>query len=591
MNRYVRPIRRNARPRRAFSGLFDRRFRLFQVVVLLAFALVGVRLFVLQVISHDFYSALASNQHEIFAELFPKRGTIYLKDPRSSSGTFPVAVNKDYTLVYAVPRDIGDPGLVAGQVSDILGLDESSVEERLSHRDDPYESLARRVSDEQADRMKALKIGGIGFGSESYRFYPEKEYLSHVLGFVGSDEQGKQIGRYGIEGFWNDELSGKPGYLETERDPLGRWIGAADRQLVPAQDGSDIVLTIDRSIQYVACDRLKKAVIQHDADGGAIVIMDPSTGAVLAMCGLPDFDPNDFSKVADASVFNNPAIFEAYEPGSIFKPITLAAAIDADKVGPNTTYEDTGQVQIGPYTIRNSDGKANGIQTMTQVLEKSLNTGTIFAVRELGAEPFLEYVRGFGFGTGSGIELETEVEGNISSLEKSGDIWSATASYGQGITVTPLQMAAAMGAIANGGKLMRPYLVDRIVSPDGRETVTEPTAIRQIISKRASTLVGGMMVRVIEDGHGKRAGVPGYWVAGKTGTAQVARTDGGGYDDQASIGSFVGFAPVDDPKFVMLVKIDRPKDVQWAESSAAPLFGEIADFLLNYMQIPPSRPK
>jgi len=541
--------------------------------------------------SHDFYSALASNQHGIFAELFPKRGTIYLRDPRSLSGTFPVAVNKDYTLVYAVPRDIENPEMVASQVSEILGLDESLVKEKLAHQDDPYEPLARRVSDEQSDQLKALEINGIGFGSESYRFYPEKEYLSHVLGFVGSDEQGTRVGRYGIEGYWNSELSGKPGYLETERDPLGRWIGAADRQLVPAQDGSDIVLTIDRSIQYVACDRLKKAIVQYNAEGGAVVILNPNTGAVLAMCGLPDFDPNDFSEVINASAFNNPVIFEAYEPGSIFKPITMAAAVDADKVGPNTTYEDTGQVQIGPYTIRNSDGKANGVQTMTQVLEKSLNTGTIFAVRELGTESFFEYVRGFGFGTKAGIELETEVEGNISSLEKKGDIWSATASYGQGITATPLQLVTAISAIANGGKLMKPYLIDRIVSTDGRETVIEPTVVRQIISKRASTLVGGMMVRVIEDGHGKRAGVPGYWVAGKTGTAQVAKKEGGGYDEQASIGSFVGFAPVDDPKFVMLVKIDRPKDVQWAESSAAPLFGEIADFLLNYMQIPPSRPK
>ncbi|HCC21787.1 hypothetical protein A2480_00195 [Candidatus Uhrbacteria bacterium RIFOXYC2_FULL_47_19] len=591
MNHYVRPINRNNRPRRASSGLVDRRFRFFQIVVLLTFILVGLRLFVLQVMSHDFYSALASNQHGIFAELFPKRGTIYLRDPRSLSGTFPVAVNKDYTLVYAVPRDIENPEMVASQVSEILGLDESLVKEKLAHQDDPYEPLARRVSDEQSDQLKALEINGIGFGSESYRFYPEKEYLSHVLGFVGSDEQGTRVGRYGIEGYWNSELSGKPGYLETERDPLGRWIGAADRQLVPAQDGSDIVLTIDRSIQYVACDRLKKAIVQYNAEGGAVVILNPNTGAVLAMCGLPDFDPNDFSEVINASAFNNPVIFEAYEPGSIFKPITMAAAVDADKVGPNTTYEDTGQVQIGPYTIRNSDGKANGVQTMTQVLEKSLNTGTIFAVRELGTESFFEYVRGFGFGTKAGIELETEVEGNISSLEKKGDIWSATASYGQGITATPLQLVTAISAIANGGKLMKPYLIDRIVSTDGRETVIEPTVVRQIISKRASTLVGGMMVRVIEDGHGKRAGVPGYWVAGKTGTAQVAKKEGGGYDEQASIGSFVGFAPVDDPKFVMLVKIDRPKDVQWAESSAAPLFGEIADFLLNYMQIPPSRPK
>ncbi|MFH2062816.1 MAG: penicillin-binding protein 2, partial [bacterium] len=460
MTRYVSPIVRSPRSRRKRSADGgDGRFRLIRILMILTFVLIALRLFSLQVMSHDFYSSLASNQHGIFSELFPKRGTIYLKDPRSVSGTFPVAVNKDYTLVYAVPREVEDLDTTAHQVSAVLGLDEAEVQEKLSHQDDPYEPLQRRVPDEQADRLKSLELGGIGFADESYRFYPEKEYLSHVLGFVGSDENGGRVGRYGIEGYWDETLNGEPGYLEAERDPLGSWIGSADRRLVPARDGSDLILTIDRSIQYVACDRLKKAVAGHQADGGAVVILDPSTGAVLAMCGLPDFDPNEFSRVTDVSAFNNPAIFEAYEPGSIFKPITMAAAVDADKVSPNTTYEDTGQVQIGPYTIRNSDGKANGIQTMTQVLEKSLNTGTIFAVRELGAEAFLKYVSGFGFGSRTGIELGAEASGNISSLEKSGDIWSATASYGQGITATPLQMAVAVGAIANGGKLMRPYVV------------------------------------------------------------------------------------------------------------------------------------
>jgi cell division protein FtsI/penicillin-binding protein 2 len=267
----------------------------------------------------------------------------------------------------------------------------------------------------------------------------------------------------------------------------------------------------------------------------------------------------------------------------------MSAAIDAGKVEPDTLYEDKGEVAIGPHIIRNSDGEKHGWQSMTQVLEKSLNTGTIFAVRELGSKLFQQYVKDFGFGERTKIELETEARGNISSLEKSGDIWSVTASYGQGITVTPLQMAAAFSAIANGGKLMRPYIVDRIIDFDGRENITEPEIIRQVISKRAATLLGGMLVRVVEDGHGKRAGVSGYWTAGKTGTAQIPRQQGGGYEEDAFIGSFVGFAPVDDPAFVMIVRIDRPQDVLWAEASAAPLFGEISAFLLNYMEIPPNR--
>jgi cell division protein FtsI/penicillin-binding protein 2 len=567
----------------------QRRLRLFSVIIVAAFLVLAVRLFALQVMSHDFYSALASDQHSIFAELFPDRGNIYLSDPRSPSGTFPAAINRDLNLVYAVPRSIDEPAEVAAKVAEILELDQAEVERKLSLPDDPYEPLKRRVSEDTCDAIRALELPGIGFIAEPYRFYPEGEYLSHILGFVGSDENGERVGRYGVEGHWNQELAGEPGYLQAERDPLGRWIGAADRSLVPAQDGADIKLSIDRTIQYVACDKLKKAVEFHQATGGAVVIMEPQTGAVLAMCGLPDFDPNDFSNVDDISVFNNPATFEPYEPGSIFKPVTMAAAIDAGKIEPNTLYEDTGEVKIGPYTIRNSDGKANGWQTMTQVLEKSLNTGTIFAVHELGAEPFLHYVRDFGFGQRSGLRIDSEAGGNISSLEKSGDIWSATASYGQGITVTPLQMATAFSAIANGGKLMRPYVVERITDNDGQQTVTEPEVIRQVITKRAAALVGGMMVRVVEDGHGTRAGVPGYWVAGKTGTAQIAKQQGAGYEEDSFVGSFAGFAPVDEPEFVMVVKIDRPQGVAWAESTAAPLFGEIAAFLLNYLEIPPNR--
>jgi cell division protein FtsI/penicillin-binding protein 2 len=565
------------------------RLRLFRFLVVALFVVLTMRLFVLQVLSHDFYAALAFDQHNIFAKLYPERGTIYLQDPHSETGLFPAAVNKNLNLVYAVPRDITNPHDTAEKIAQILELDATEVERKLSLPNDPYEPLKRRVSDEVCDQLRELKLSGIGYIAEPHRFYPESNYLSHVIGFVGLNEDGAQVGRYGIEGYWDDDLTGEPGYLEEERDPLGRWIGSADRSLVPARDGADIVLTVDRAIQYAVCEKLKQAVARHKAVGGAVIVMNPTTGAILAMCGLPDFDPNNFSQVDDVSTFNNPAIFASYEPGSIFKPITMSAAIDAGKVEPDTLYEDKGEVAIGPHIIRNSDGEKHGWQSMTQVLEKSLNTGTIFAVRELGSKLFQQYVKDFGFGERTKIELETEARGNISSLEKSGDIWSVTASYGQGITVTPLQMAAAFSAIANGGKLMRPYIVDRIIDSDGRENITEPEIIRQVISKRAATLLGGMLVRVVEDGHGKRAGASGYWTAGKTGTAQIPRQQGGGYEEDAFIGSFVGFAPVDDPAFVMIVRIDRPQDVLWAEASAAPLFGEISAFLLNYMEIPPNR--
>jgi cell division protein FtsI/penicillin-binding protein 2 len=226
---------------------------------------------------------------------------------------------------------------------------------------------------------------------------------------------------------------------------------------------------------------------------------------------------------------------------------------------------------------------------MTQVLDESLNTGAVFVVRQIGTDAFRKYVEDFGFGVLTGIELETENSGDIRSLSKKGEIYSATASFGQGISVTPLQVVTAYAAIANGGKLVKPYIVDEIDKSDGSKIKTQPKVLKQVISERTATLLGGMLVSVVEDGHGKRAGVPGYYVAGKTGTAQVPKKDGTGYEPDITIGSFVGFAPVEDPKFVMLVKIDHPRDVIWAESSAAPLFGEIAKFVLNYLKVSPSR--
>ncbi len=566
-----------------------RRFVAFKVIVLLGLAVVAGRLFVLEVIEHGFYEALAENQHGLFETFYPERGTIYLTDMKSPDGRFPAAVNKDVWLVYADPRSIANPIAEATQLAPLLELDEKELADKLGQKSSAYQPLTHKVTEDVAVRIRELKLAGIGFAREQVRVYPDSPEGAQTIGFVGSDENGNRVGRYGVEGYWNPQLSGETGFMTMEKDPFGRLIGSATRDLRPARDGDDLTLSIDRMIQHVACSKLREAVKLHGATGGSVVVMRPKTGAILAMCGYPDFDANAYSSVTDMSLFNNPAIFTPYEPGSIFKPITMAAAIDAGKVAPNTTYDDEGSVVIGPYTIKNSDGKANGIQTMTQVLEKSLNTGAIFAVRLLGPESFQKYVEDFGFGQMTGVDLDTEASGNIDSLAKRGEIWSATGSFGQGISATTLQMAAAFSALANGGKLVKPYVVESVRHPDGTVQETEPVAVRQVITKRAATLVSGMLVKVVENGHGKKAGVPGYWVAGKTGTAQIPAKDGQGYEKDVTIGSFAGFAPVDDPAFVMVVRIDRPQDTPWAETSAAPLFGEIAKFLLQYMEIPPDR--
>ena len=310
---------------------------------------------------------------------------------------------------------------------------------------------------------------------------------------------------------------------------------------------------------------------------------------MLALCSSPDFDPSNYGKVPDLSVLNNPVTLDAYEPGSVFKAFTMAAGLDANKINPKSTYLDKGVEEIDNFKIKDSDGVAHGVQDMTTVLDESLNLGTIFVQRQLGKDAFRQYVQAFGFGAKTGIGLTPESKGDVSSLAKKGDIWAATGSFGQGITTTAIQLAAAYASLANGGRLLRPYIVDEIIHPDGTREKTKPTVVSQPITARSSRLITGMLVSVVENGHGKKAGVPGYYVAGKTGTAQVASSKGG-YQKDVTIGSFAGYAPASDPKFVMVVRINHPRDVQWAESSAAPLFGQMAKFLLSYFQVPPERP-
>jgi len=442
----------------------------------------------------------------------------------------------------------------------------------------------------EAGKEKVLDLKVIGFEMESFRYYPEANLSSHIIGFLGFEGDEKK-GYNGIEGYFNEELSGQAGKVKAERDAKGNLTIINNRVFENAKDGNDIILTIDHSIQFTVCQKLNAAVLRHGADGGSAIVIDPKNGAILAMCSFPDYDPNDYKNVENSNIFNNPAIFDQYEPGSIFKAITMAAGLDQNKVSPDTTFNDTGSVKIANYTIENSDHKAHGMVTMANVLELSLNTGAIYVMRKIGPPIFENYLKNFGFGEKTGIELKTESKGDIRSLndKKNKELYSATASFGQGISVTPLQMVMAFGAVANGGILMKPYIVNKIIKPGGEEAITSSRQIRRVISERASMLLGGMLVNVVEKGHGKKAGVKGYYVAGKTGTAQIPKKDGRGYEENAHIGSFAGFAPADDPAFAMIVRIDHPRDVEWAESSAAPLFGEIAEFILNYKQIAPTR--
>jgi cell division protein FtsI/penicillin-binding protein 2 len=460
---------------------------------------------------------------------------------------------------------------------------------RLSKRNDPYEPVARNVNDEQLDLLNTLESEALDYVIEDSRAYPEPGFGGQVLGFLGRKEDGHAVGLYGLEGYFDDFLSGRPGHLNSQTDVSGRFIGVGNREFEPAVDGGDVLLTIDRTLQVEVCEILARGVEQFKADSGTVVILEPSTGRVLAMCGAPDFYPADYGNVEDASVYNNSAIFSAYEPGSIFKPITMAGALDVGAVTPESRFTDPGSVTIDEFTIHNAADKVFGNVSMIEVLEESINTGMVWVMRQMGADTLQDYIKAFGFGKQTEIELKSEVAGTIASLDERAEVYSATAAFGQGITVTPLQIATAYAALANQGLMMKPYIVDELRYPDGTVEHMEPEAVRQVIQPSTATTIGAMLVSVVEYGHGKRAGVPGYYIGGKTGTAQIARN--GVYSTTEFNGSFAGYGPVQDPKFAMIAKIENPKEgVIYAESTAAPVFGEIAKFILEYYGIAPERP-
>lgn len=552
-----------------------------------------LRLFVLQVWAGGSYQLLATNQHELQERLIPERGRILVRD-RSDATLHPLATNRDAWTLYAVPREMKDPGQVARDLAMVLPPSVSTTEAILATQwaaqpDDPYEPIGKNLTTEEADRIREKRLPGIGLAKGQARFYPESNIGGHLIGFVRSGDDGIGKGAYGIEGAFNDVLAGKSGFVNAQKDASGRRLTFGEGVMREAMDGSDIVLTVDRTMQHEVCSRLAAAVRGHNADGGSVVVMEPSTGAILAMCSVPDFDPGNYGAEKQLSVFNNPVMLSQYEPGSVFKAFTMAIGLDRNQISPKTTYTDTGVEELDGFKIKNSDGKAHGIQTMTQALDESLNTATIFVERLVGRETFKRGIEQFGFGKHTGIELSPEGKGDISSLDRKGSVFAATASFGQGISVTPIQLTAGYAALANGGTLMRPYIVEEILKPDGTREKTKPQTVGRAISAKASNLITGMLVSAVERGHGRRAGVPGYYVAGKTGTAQVPDPKNAGYLKDVTIGSFAGYAPADDPRFAMLVKIDRPRDVQWAESSAAPLWGQIATFLLSYLEVPMER--
>lgn len=604
-----------------------KRIDFLSIVFLISALIVTIRLFDLQVLKGGFYAALAADQHELYKSLFPERGSIYcLDDVGGEKVLYPLVTNRPMPSLYASPREVVDASSTAHQIFEIIGfppeLDLKAEEknfladlasssdqrlaaevaeirrdnflefkreelintwiEALSDKSKGYYSIRQKLPEDQVDKIKELKLKGIGFQDQDYRYYPEKGLGGQIFGFWGFVDNDRR-GSYGLEGYFEDVLSGENGQIKSERDAWGNVIALGKSQIKEKVDGADLVLTLNRSIQYVACQSLKKSIDKHKAKSGTIIVMDPKTGAILAMCSFPDYDPENYSKVSNISFFNNKAIFDAWEPGSIFKPITMAAAINEGKVSPDSTYVDTGVVDYGKYQIRNFENKTYGLQTMTNVLEFSLNTGVIHAMRQIGAKTFSEYVRRFGFGQLTGIEMSKEMPGNISNLDLKGEINTATITFGQGISVTPIQMITAFSAIINGGKLMKPYIVSQIIRGDDVEVI-KPQEVRQVVSAKTSVTMKGMLVSVVENGHVKSAQLSGWRVGGKTGTAQI-HDDKGGYKKDEIIGAFVGFAPFADPKVAILVRVDEPLEGKLGEVVAVPVFKEVAKFALQYYNV------
>lgn len=530
-----------------------------------------------QIAKNDYWRALAQGQQKNYSEVLGDRGGIYIKDRLGQS--YPLAINRDWEYVYLSPREIKEKGedaeAISEAMSEILDVDSSIILTKINKSDSAYEVVKKKLSQEEVTKIKELDFDGVYLRKEVVRYYPQDKLASQSIGFVG----GNNVGQYGIEEYYNSTLEGSKSFRESEK-LFHQYL--ISKTFGTVNGGSDITLTLDYNVQFMAENLLEKAVDSLSIEGGTILVGDPNTGRIIALANYPSFNPNEYYKESNFNVFKNPAIHNPYEPGSIFKPITMAIALNENKVDPNYKYNDTGSIQVKGKTIRNYAQKSWGEVTMTEVLEKSINTATVHIESLIGHESFKQYLEKFGFFEKVGIDLPGEILPQNISFKEGYDINYANAAFGQGIEITSMQMFRAFSALANGGRLVNPYIVEENKSILQGE---------RVISPKTSLDITSMMVSVTENGFAKTAQIPGYYVAGKTGTAQIPWSALGiskaGYSDK-TIQGFIGYVPAFNPQFLILVKLDNPQ-AETSEYSAAPIFGELAKYILDYYQVPPER--
>ncbi len=548
-------------------------FALFLILIIF-------NLYRLQIKEGNYYQAIALGQRMRLKEISGERGGIFF-----NGGKISLAENKAIGnfLLFAKKINSEERNELV-QWFKKIGFNKEDIDYIFSRKISRGEIKADEVI-KAPPKIKAIKNFQLIKGRK--RIYPQKEIAGHIVGFTNDDG----IGQYGLEGYYNGILKGKEYLLQKGVSPFGYLTNFSQDNSGGKKNlkGADLILTIDYNIQYLANKLMEKAAEEWGIDSGQIIIEDPLSGKILAMVNYPEYDPNNYKKIKDFSKFINPSIQELFEPGSIFKPLVMAAAIEEGIIEPTTTYIDKGYVDLGGRPITNFEKKVWGKRTMTEVLEHSINTGAVFAEQKLGAKKFLNYLAKFGLFKKTGIDLQGEEYSENKRLKNGYPRDIAVASFGQGIEVTPIQVVEAFSAIANGGKLMKPYVVEKIINEKGKSIRSLPKIIGYPISPLTSAKVTAMMVSVVKNGSGRRARISGYDIAGKTGTAQVALPNKRGYFENKTIQTFVAFFPAIKPRALILVKFDNPKHSIAAAVSTAPTVKAIIRYLINYWQIPPGR--